>query len=92
MSRSSRITALIDLGIRLERDREETLGTIRKRDRKKMVRIVLASAGMGVVIWFGWQGLMPWFDGGMWLKIAALAPGSFTKGLSDGILPSSCSR
>ena len=46
---------------------------IRGRDRRKMIKMVVASVAMGVAIWFGWQGLMPWFDGGQWLKIAALA-------------------
>lgn len=47
--------------------------TIPTRERRKLGRILLASAGMGAVVWVGSLALAPWLGAGPVLKVVALA-------------------
>ena len=46
---------------------------IRRREKKKIWRVLFASGVMGGVIWFAWMGIAGWFDGGQWMKVGGLA-------------------
>ena len=46
---------------------------LRARDRRKLVRMLLASVLMGALVWLGSLALASWLDGGQWLKAAAVA-------------------
>ncbi len=46
---------------------------IGKQDRRKLIRILLASIIMGAAVWAGARALAPWFAGEAWLRLGALA-------------------